>query len=83
MCEWFIEPKDANTNRIIAERLAEMAPEEEDHEVLCADLTRHNLWRAPNHSFIAELKRNAGQLWLNFKVYRRVGNGLPKHFVLF
>lgn len=72
MYEWFIEPQDAYTNRVISEHL----PLGEFSEILCADGIRRGMWVC-EHEFVGKIEASREQLRLLFRVYNRSGPQRP------
>jgi len=70
---WFVEPLDANTNKVIAQELAEEAEERKMRNLICQDGKRHNLWQCP-FRLIQRLFLSQETLHLKFKVYTRQGS---------
>jgi len=75
-CEWFVEPLDDDTNRIIFKHLAETgAGGEEDIIIHLSDSKGkfHNVLKVPDHWFIAHLQRSQQNLDLHLLVFNRRG----------
>ena len=80
-CQWFVEPLDDDTNRIIFQRLARNgAGGEEDEVINLSDTegTPHDVVRVPGHRFISLLQRSRQNLDLHFLVFTREGAGKIK-----
>ena len=77
-CEWFVEPLDDDTNRIIFQRLGRSgAGGEEDIIIHLSDSKGkfHNVLKVPDHRFIAHLQRSQQNLDLHLLVFNRRGGG--------
>lgn len=68
-CAWFVEPLDAETNRVISGYVEDA---EEHPQIVCADGIRRDMWECP-HYFIGKLSHSIQSLGLRFKVFRRQG----------
>lgn len=76
----FVATDDADTNRVIAEDLAERAEESICPNHLCADGVARNLWECPS-SLVRRLAKNRQSLGLKFSVFYRRGTGPIKHWL--
>ncbi len=66
---WFVEPLNSDTNKVIAQQLAES---NFNSEIVCADRKRHNLWTCPNQ-FAMSLVESKGSFNLHFKIWGKQG----------
>lgn len=71
-CTWFVEPLDANTNRIIAQELEEETEERKNRNLICQDGKKHNLWQC-SFQLIQRLVLSQQTLGLKFRVYSKQG----------
>jgi hypothetical protein len=81
--QWFVEPLDATTNRVIADLLGEDAQEAEVRGLDLPDDTRRNMWRVAFRT-IAVLEASRRSLQLHFRVFAQRGPGSRRdktHFV--
>jgi len=65
--EWFVEPLDSHTNKVISENVG---AENFCHDFPCHDEQKRNLWRCPS-AMVFMLWRSKKDLALKFKVYSR------------
>ena len=72
-CIWYIEAKDAQTNRVIAGELSSTSACE---DINCADGIKRNLWEC-NWHFVARLENSRAQLQLKFAVFNQEGKTGP------
>jgi hypothetical protein len=76
---WFIDPKgDQRSNKLVSEMLRERSNESECWERLCQDDQSRNLWRCPNHAFIADFRRTADGSDFAYDIYVSEGSGRPR-----
>jgi len=72
---WFLEPKDDNTNQIIARHCLE---EDFLSQVVCEDGLRHNLWRC-SEALRTALLASKKRLRLKFSVFSSQDSGPIKN----
>jgi hypothetical protein len=86
-CFWFIEPRDARTNEIIARRLAELNEIADSmNQNLKDDKGReHSVYQIKDHKRILEFYKSKDQFQLKFNIYTRTGIDAPlkKSFIDF
>lgn len=73
--DWFIEPLDSDTNAAIA-RLFESR--EACPGMRCADGKEHDLWPCRAYTELEVVHNSRKQLKLNFRIFVRRGNELPR-----
>jgi hypothetical protein len=75
---WYLFAHDMHTNAVIAQAFD--AGESLAHGVRCNDGVERNLWKADHAllSYLTESKKK--QEVLNFEVFVKVGNGMPKRW---
>jgi|GEM_PF-966338 len=71
---WYIEPIGSHTNKVIAQRLAELdeltvGTNQSMKDNLGAE---HSVFEVPGYSFVTEMHKSAADLELKFFVYTRV-----------
>ena len=67
--QWFVEPKDAHTNQVIARDLAEMINVSDSREVPDDLGEMHNVYQVNEHKFITELNKARIQFSLDFAIF--------------
>ncbi len=73
--EWFLEPKDSHTNKVISSNIGE---ENVLENIVCADGQKHNLWRCLS-GMRDMLWFSRGDLNIRFSIFGREGkNAKPK-----
>jgi hypothetical protein len=72
---WFVSPGDAHTN----EAISKLLPEENfSFHTLEGETAETGLWLCPNHRFITFLRKSKRDAHLDFRIFRKEGNGLIK-----
>ena len=66
-CEWFLEPKNRRTNKIISLNTAE---DNFLRYVVCADGKKRNLWKCPLE-LVSALWRSRNDLKIKFRIFKR------------
>ena len=66
---WYIEPLDADTNKVISRELPE---KNFCREIVCAGGGKHNLWMCSNQ-FATSLVKSAHNFNLRFKIWGKQG----------
>lgn len=69
ICDWFIEPLDAQTNEVISR---ELPVENADRITFTREGRTHTLWQCP-FNLVSRLDKSRGSLKLRFQVYNRFG----------
>jgi hypothetical protein len=76
---WFIDPKgDQRSNKLVSDMLRERSTENECWERLCQDGQSRNLWRCPDHIFIADFRRTVDGSNFAYDIYVSEGLGRPR-----
>ncbi len=68
--EYFLEPKNDRTKRIISLNVPEGSLPE---YIVCADGQTRNLWKCPS-GLVFELWRNRSNMKIKFRIFNREGN---------
>jgi hypothetical protein len=66
---WFVEPRDAKTNEVIAR---ELSAEQARQWSMCNDGINRDLWEC-NREFVSKLMRSKQQLELRFNIFVKEG----------
>ena len=76
---WFIEPLNAQTNEIIARRLAELSEISDSTSQITLDDKgiERSVYQVKNHKRLAEFYKSKTQFQLKFNVYTRIGIDAP------
>ena len=77
--EWFVEPHDSHTNKVIAERLAtlNMLTDPACQELKDKKGNDHTVFIVPGYPFINSLNHSKSNLNLRFKVFGRKNKNNP------
>jgi len=76
-CEWFVEPLDADTNKVVGRLLLDGGSLEENifNSIETKDGRKIRVFRLRDYSDVAYLRRSRLSLNLRFKIYNRLSAG--------
>lgn len=74
---WWVFPKDAHTNEVIASALSGFNREFASENKMCADKQRRDLWRVPEYSFVSRLLKSKKSHNLDFVPFISKGQAVP------
>ena len=75
--QWFVEPKNAHTNEVIARSLAAIVDINMSWSLRDNLGLPHRVYQIENHAFITELEKARAKFNLDFYIYSRRGNQGP------
>lgn len=72
---WFIEPRNAYTNEVLARSQEFLSDEQVMNGVACADGQKHKMWACNDYAFVASFTQCKIFPPLVFRVWHQEGNG--------
>ena len=83
--QWFIEPRDSHTNKVIGQMLNDLNQGAESFSLEIKDNfgVNHSVFSVPNYSFVSSFHLSKDNLSLSFNVYSRPNNNQPLRLWLF
>jgi len=77
--QWWVFPKDAQTNETISEALTGLYSREcASESVECADGKSRDMWKVSDHTFVSRMARSKKNgMKIDFQIFRSTGSGKP------